>query len=304
MNTKFKKPVMLGVCSLLLIGGIVSCNKDSDEKSLISSEENLSDMPVNDSSLLSGVCTTPALPRGQTGSGQQTCNDDPKPVNTGKLDCRVTGIGGYTQSPFTFPSGTKVMYGVYKLEGGTKRYPDTKTRVERYFVNLARGANKVYNFKCTFQINDLSDSETNFAQAHHGGLVRSGTKKNETATSAIYGVQAVKNATSGKSDIIFSESDIAYTTASSGHRKTTNLITLDNNIDYTMEIKAGYNASSNFVVNIKIFKTSKTSESVSKTFTYLYGSDTTYLRYGSYVANDTGDKTSEIRFRGVTYCVE
>ncbi|WP_302849598.1 hypothetical protein [Polaribacter sp. L3A8] len=42
-------------------------------------------------------------------------------------------------------------------------------------------------------MDDLSDSETNFAQVHSQGTIADGLRKGEVAHSAILGVQAVKN---------------------------------------------------------------------------------------------------------------
>lgn len=306
MKTNFKNPIIMGVLGVILIGSVIACsNETEDNSTAVSVDENLVVSDVNAPSSLTGACTVPSRPSGQTGAGFQTCNDVANAVNPGKLDCRVNAGYGYSESRFRFPNGSTVTYGVYKLQGDANKvqFGGTNTRVERFFNSIDRGANKVFKFDGVFQINDLSDRETNFMQAHHGGKVRSGSRSGQDATSAIWGIQATKRAGSTtKYDVAFSHTTVPFTKTNNGTRVGTFLITVDKGVEYRYSVEHGYNSSQNFVTKVTITKASDSKVTVSRTFNYTYGSDKTSFRYGSYVASPTGDRTTEIRFRGVNYC--
>lgn len=296
----------MGFLGVILIGNVIACSKETEDSvTAVSADEDLMVSSVNARTSSSGVCVVPSRPRGQTGAGFQTCNDVANAVNPGALDCRVNSGYGYTESNFRFPNGSVVTYGVYKLQGDSNKvqFGGTNTRAERFFNAISRGANKVFKFDGVFQINDLSDRETNFMQAHHGGKVRSGSRSGQNATSAIWGIQATKRAGSNtKYDVAFSHTTTPFTTTNNGTRVESFLITVDKDVDYRYSVEHGYNSSQNFVTRVTITKASDSRVTVSRTFNYNYGSDKTSFRYGSYVASPTGDRTTEIRFRGVNYC--
>lgn len=286
----------------LLLATAISCTNESVSDSLSqesASQENY-DIPINAPASLTGktVCTETSFPKiGPDATAGKTCDDISNPINIGTLDCRATGAGGYSELQVGANN-----YGVYKVRGGVERYPSTRTRVERFFNNIDRAANRSIKLTGKFVIPDVSDIATNFAQVHDGGSkIVSGLKVGETLSSANFSVQVKKKPNvSNKFDVFISQSVEPYTTNSSGRRVQTLLITIDKNKEYTLELTTGYNSSQNVVSSVKIFSSSTDSKSMN--LSHAYSGEHLGIRYGAYEAADSGDTGAEVRFRDVKLC--
>lgn len=235
-------------------------------------------------------------PTTTTGVNDQTCTDSfgSSAWNKGKLDVRVSNCStlGYKQE-----NGR----GVYRISGSTKRYPDTSTRVERFFNYF----NAAPNTSGTFRVVGLSDAQTYIAQGHATGKITKGTttEVGKTARSAIFLVRTLKK---GKSTTEYyldiEESDQAYfeEDKNAGHRIFHNQISLNYNQDYRIEVTTGYNSSSAAYTIINIYSGTRLMKNIS--INHKFTASATYLRYGAYSAGDSGDTTAEVNYTGVGYC--
>lgn len=229
----------------------------------------------------------------------KTCNDIANPVNIGTLDCR-TNKGGYSQRNVTLGNGSRVTYGVYSVTGGTQRYDGTRTRVERSFHTVQRGANQSSTFKAKFVIDDLSDGNTCIVQAHALGDIVAGQKRGQEATSAVFLLYAKKTNNANTFELEVHESTTPYTTTTGGARTRTFFRNVTRGTEYTMEYTTGYDASNNAFSIITV--AGNASDTQTATLMHTFTTESVVTRYGAYGTGDFNDVTAELWFRDVTFC--
>lgn len=278
---------------ILLISISISCSKNDEIDSSIN-ESTLEESPdtielsatgSSNSTLL--ICDTsfPSLGPYTT----QACSDASNPHNKGTLDCRTSeSYGGYDNM-----SGG---WGRYKIKGGTIRYNNTKTRVERFFNKLTRGVNKKTVLTGRFKIHDLSDGKTCIIQSHAGGTIQSGVEAGKKNSSAQFLLYAKKFRVDGV-DKIKLETHVTTNpyTPSGGSRTITHFKTINFGQEYTFKYETGYNSSNTAFSNIRVGGTQKN-------ITHNHTTQRVYTRYGAYGTSDTGDITAHIQFKDIEHC--
>lgn len=278
---------------ILLLSISISCSKNDEIDSSIneSTLEELPDVTELSATVSSNstplICDTsfPSLGPNAT----QTCFDVSNPNNKGTLDCRTdNSYGGYENV-----SGG---WGKYKIKGGTIRYENTKTRVERFFDNLSRSANKKTVLTGKFKIHDLSDGNTCIIQSHAGGVIQKGVEAGNKNSSAQFLLYAKKVRVDGV-DKIKLETHVTTNpyTPSGGSRTITHFKTINFSQEYTFKYETGYNIYNTAFSKIRVGGTEKT-------ITHNHTTQRVYTRYGAYGTSDTGDRTAHIQFKDINHC--
>ncbi|WP_158837770.1 hypothetical protein [Polaribacter sp. L3A8] len=299
-NLKYVKKLLI----VLLVSTVMGCSSEDDSESTlqdVASDENqelLYDLENLTSATNCNETRFPSL--GDDALAGNACSDITNPVNIGTLDCR-TNVGGYSHQTVTLANGSRRTYGVYSLTGSSSRYPTTKCRVERSFQPVTRGVNKNIRFTSRIILDDLSNSETNFAQVHSQGKIMDGLRKGEIAASAIFGVQAVKTSNPNLYKVTVSHSVEPFTDQRSGRRTTSFLKNLVKGREYILNVTTGYSSKNKHFSIIKISEANGTGTK-SVTLSHTYTAEKATLRYGGYVASDSGDTTAKIRFRNTKLC--
>ncbi|WP_299119321.1 hypothetical protein [uncultured Winogradskyella sp.] len=274
------------IALILLLTISISCSTNDVIDSSID-ESTLQESPDSTELHAKASCDT-SFPNLGPGS-PQSCSDVSNPNNKGTLDCRTSETyGGYDNI-----SGG---WGRYKIIGGTIRYNNTKTRVERFFNTLSRSPNKETVLTGRFRIYDLSDGNTCIIQSHAGGLIKKGVEAGKKNSSAQFLLYARKVTVNGVNKIRL-ETHVTTNpyTPSGGGRTVTNFKTINYGQEYTFRYETGYNSSNTAFSKIKVGGTEKN-------IIHNHTTERVYTRYGAYGTSDTGDKTAHIQFKDINHC--
>ena len=275
LNTNFT--TFKTAITILLFGTITSCVEDYGLEPSLDAYALSSKAAQN--------CDTSFPNLGPSATRSKTCSDVSNPVNKGTLDCRTTSYGGYSNSDD---------WGSYKIQGSSKRYDGTETRVERFFNNLNRGKNKKTVLSGYIRIVDLSDKQTCVMQSHAGGKIVAGEEKGNDNRSAQFLVYVTKKG-SNEARIETHRTSNPYTTTTGGSRDVKFFRNLNLRENYPFRYETGYDSNSRAYSKLKI-------GSVEKTFTHSHTTERVYTRYGAYGASDNGDRTAHIKFKNINLC--
>ncbi|MEN8825419.1 MAG: hypothetical protein ABF273_03595 [Wenyingzhuangia sp.] len=273
----------------LIILLFVVCTKDKEEENNSSTLQDANEKNTNlitENSPPLECDTSSDYPSLGTGS-PQSCDEIQNPQNKGTLDCRTDpSLGGYTNES----NG----WGSYKIIGGTIRYNETKTRVERFFKTITHGNNKKTVLTGKFKISDLSDGNTCIIQSHAGGEILQGEETGSTNRSAqflLYASKANNNAIRLETHV----TENPYTTDTGGSRNVEEFKFIEYGQVYDFVYETGYTTKG--IAFSKII--------VGNTERYISHSHTTervYTRYGAYGTSDSNDITAQIEFKDVNLC--
>jgi hypothetical protein len=270
---------------ILVLSLLVSCAPDSEIEP--TQDKSTTEETPSTYQNCDDVSDLPNL--GPEASGSQACDDVANPNNNGTLDCRTDNtIGGY--------ENIGVDWGSYKITGGSIRYGDTRTRVERFFKTVYHGLNKKTILIGHFKIRDLSDGNTCIIQSHAGGDILKGKEVGSANRSAQFLLYA-KKTTNNKIKLETHITVNPYTANTGGARDVKDFKILNYNQEYAFKYETGYDADGTAFSKIKIGDTEKHIE-------HNHTTERVYTRYGAYGTSDTGDVTAHIEFKDVQLCRE